>query len=235
MFKNRSSKTEFIDDLALSSPLLIKNLQEMAILNLWLGFNRSLFKTIQKIVQTRLNNKPVVIADIGCGGGDTLRYISKWAAKKRINSKLIGFDANQNIINYASQSSLTYSNIQFKTHDILNQTLNENHDIVIISHLCHHLSNENIIKLVTTLSLSTNTAIIINDLHRHRLAYIGIRLITSIFGFSYITKHDGPLSVLKAFRKNEMISLLQQLQNASFEIKWVWPFRWQAIIWCKSI
>ena len=235
MFKYRSSKKELIDDLAFSSPSLIHNLQEMATLNLWFGFNRSLFKTIQKIVQSQLNNQPVVIADIGCGGGDTLRYISKWSAKKGINSKLIGLDANQEIINYARQSSLDYSNIQFKTHHILNQTLNENHDILIINHLCHHLSNEEIIKLITTLCLSTKTAIIINDLHRHWLAYFGIRLITNIFGFSYITKHDGPLSVLRAFRKIEMISLLEHIQNASFEIKWLWPFRWQAIIWCKSI
>jgi 2-polyprenyl-3-methyl-5-hydroxy-6-metoxy-1,4-benzoquinol methylase len=233
MFKYRSHKKELIDDLAFSSPLLIPNLQEMAILNHWLGFNRSLVRSIQKIVHAH-QNKPINIADIGCGSGDTLRYISNWAHKKGIQCNLVGIDANQHVIHYARAISASYPHIQYKTINILENVIPENNDIVIINHLCHHLSDEEIVQLITDLSYSTKTAIVMNDLHRHCLAYFAIKIITIIFGFSYLTKHDGPLSVLKAFRKKEIISLLLNIKNTHFELKWVWPFRWQAIIWCKS-
>jgi hypothetical protein len=45
-----------------------------------------------------------------------------------------------------------------------------------------------------------------------------------------MVKHDGPLSVLRGFKKSELIGVLQKAGIESYSLKWKWAFRWQLII-----
>src|SRR5580704_13097169 len=44
---------------------------------------------LEKIEESR---QPLRILDVGCGNGDALRQIARWASKKRIDVRLIGLD-----------------------------------------------------------------------------------------------------------------------------------------------
>jgi 2-polyprenyl-3-methyl-5-hydroxy-6-metoxy-1,4-benzoquinol methylase len=203
MLKFRSDQKEIIDDLAFSDPSLIENLREMELLNKWLGYHQSLIKVVQKIYckyQMDFNHKPIVIADLGCGSGDALKCIDAWASLKKVKCKLIGIDANPFVIKYAKHNSQQYQ-IQYELQDILNLNKKDVYDVVILNNICHHLNEKSLMQLVGHLASTTRIAIVINDIHRHWLAYIGIKLITTLFKFSSVTKHDGPLSVLRAFSK----------------------------------
>jgi hypothetical protein len=72
--------------------------------------------------------------------------------------------------------------------------------------------------------------IVINDLHRHFLAYHSIRILTQLFSSSYLVKNDAPLSVLRAFRKHELIKLMEQAEISDYQIIWKWAFRWMICI-----
>lgn len=232
MFRQRSQQREIIDDLSYCDPLLINNLQEMEKINDWLGYHRILIKGVKK-VYTKYKfalNKKIVLADMGCGSADALRVIDGWMQKNSLNCDLIGVDANEFVLKYAAERSIGYR-IKFEQRNALAQIKEKHYDIVIVNHLCHHLNNFELINLLKNLIDQTRVAIIINDLHRHVLAYLGIKLLAKIFNFSMLTKHDGPLSVLRGFRKNELIALLAKTGIQSFEIQWCWPFRWQIIIW----
>jgi hypothetical protein len=45
-------------------------------------------------------------------------------------------------------------------------------------------------------------------------------------------KYDAPLSVLRAFKKRELISVLAQAGVEKYSLKWKWAFRWQLVIEC---
>ena len=70
---------------------------------------------------------------------------------------------------------------------------------------------------------------VINDLHRHPLAYYSIRLLTQLFSKSPMVKNDGPLSVLRSFQRKELSYLIKTTGFHSFEIEWKWAFRWRVI------
>jgi hypothetical protein len=72
---------------------------------------------------------------------------------------------------------------------------------------------------------------IINDIHRHWLAYYSIKLLTRIFSRSMMVRFDAPLSVLRAFRKKELEVILRNAGISNFKIKWMWAFRWQVIVY----
>ena len=52
--------------------------------------------------------------------------------------------------------------------------------------------------------------IIVNDLHRHQLAYLSIVVLTRLFSRSVMVRNDGPLSVRRAFRMDELAGIARR-------------------------
>jgi hypothetical protein len=75
-----------------------------------------------------------------------------------------------------------------------------------------------------------DVAVIINDLHRHLLAYYSIKYLTRWLGGSRLVQNDAPLSVARAFTRADWQRLLAQAGIERYELRWCWAFRWQVII-----
>jgi 2-polyprenyl-3-methyl-5-hydroxy-6-metoxy-1,4-benzoquinol methylase len=173
-----------------------------------------------------------VIADLGCGGGELLLVIDQWAKTKKLIIEIIGIDANPFIIEYASQKTNFNQRIHYETKNIFSPDFaHMKFDIVCINSVCHHFSDESLILLFKTLVQQVKLAILINDLNRHWMSYYTTKFATKLFTFSSLAKHDAPLSVLRAFRKQELIDIIEKAGLSSYQIRWVWPFRWEVIIW----
>jgi len=236
-FSRRSTHPELTDDLTLEGDASIKNMKELEAVNTWLGGKATLisaFNTVYRKYSNLFKDKTIVIADLGCGGGDLLRDIHDWAKDKGLNVELIGIDANPATIKCALKNTDGYSDIKFKTANVLSDELKQmRFDIVSLNSFCHHLSDTNFIALLKQLQTQTSLAIIITDLHRHWLAYLSIKWLAHLLNFSYLSKHDGPMSVLRAFQKHELVDLLHAANISRFQIRWRWAFRWEVIIWNK--
>jgi SAM-dependent methyltransferase len=235
MLNQRSDKKELMDDLALDDTALSKNLQELEAVNRWLGGKATLIAALDKVCQRHpglLASETITIADLGCGGGDLLRAIHDWAKTKQLDVKLIGIDANPFMVSYAIEKSRTLGAIRFQTANVLADAFKTmRFDIVCLNTFCHHLNDADLVRLLKQLETQTSTAIIVNDLHRHWIAYLSIKWISRLFNFSYLARHDGPLSVLRAFRKRELIDLIKRANFERFRIRWRWAFRWEVILW----
>lgn len=235
MFTHRSTKKEYMDHLTLKGDALYKNLDELALLNKLLGSASSLIDALNQIYNQHpllFKNKNIIIGDLGCGKGDLLCAIQKWADKKNIYVTLIGIDANQTTIEYARTHSTSYPNILYKSISIFSPEFKQlEFDIVTINSFLHHLNTHEIESLFKQLSSQTHLAIIVNDLQRHWLSYFGFKCLSKLACFSPISQHDGSLSILRSFKKNELSSLIKHAHFDDYQIKWKWIFRWQIIIW----
>ncbi|MEO1654377.1 MAG: methyltransferase domain-containing protein [Bacteroidota bacterium] len=232
MFATRSKKKELMDDLALASQDLKKNLDELEIINYWLGGNQVIINALQQLLDQGYfqREKTLRIADIGSGGGDLLRQMARWSRKKNLKVQLIGLDANAFMIHYAQERSRDFPEIQYAQKNIFDPSFSyADYDLVTASLFCHHFSNQELVEIFRKAYQEAKMGMIINDLHRHPLAYYGIRVLTQLFRGSYLVKHDAPLSVLRAFKRKELISLLNQANIQSAQIRWLWAFRYQVI------
>jgi SAM-dependent methyltransferase len=228
-FSRRSYQTELMDDLTLSNDALAKNLRELEYVNTYLGGNAVAIKGLQYF--THQSNEPLSLVDVGCGGGDTLRYFARWAQKRRIPLQLTGYDANPFMVNYASTHPRHLSSISYHCIDLWSEEFNNvQPDIFMLSLFCHHFTDEELIILLNKLLQQARKGIIINDLHRHPLAYYSIKWLTRWLRGSYLVQHDAPLSVLRAFRRIELEQLLRQLAPKRFRISWHWAFRYLVLI-----
>ncbi|MFC7667526.1 methyltransferase domain-containing protein [Hymenobacter humi] len=164
------------------------------------------------------SGRPLRLADLGSGGGDTLRHIARWARKHRIAVELTGIDANQFMLDYATAKSVDYPETSYRRFDIFSPEFQaEPYDVLTCSLFCHHFTNEELVPLLQQWQRQARVAVVINDLHRHWLAYYSIKWLTRLLGGSYLVKHDAPLSVARAFRRQDWVELLAQAGIKRYE------------------
>lgn len=226
-FSVRSSQKEIMDDPNAPEKELWQNLRELEVINTRLGGYNVIFDALNKIKL----KKHTTIVDIGSGGGDTLRAVAKWGRKRKLNLSLTGIDLNPVMIRYATTHSSTFPEISYRQHNIFDAVLGtEQADVVMCSLFCHHFAHHDLVRLLKRMSELSSGYVIINDLHRHWLAYYSIKLLTTIFSKTYVVKHDAPLSVARAFTSSDWENIMKEAGIEHYTIKWCWAFRWQVII-----
>jgi 2-polyprenyl-3-methyl-5-hydroxy-6-metoxy-1,4-benzoquinol methylase len=145
--------------------------------------------------------------------------------------ELTGIDANQFMLDYASAKSQKYPEISYRQFDIFSSEFQaQPYDILTCSLFCHHFSDDELVTLLRQWQQQAQVAVVINDLHRHWLAYYSIKWLTRLLGGSYLVQHDAPLSVARAFRRKDWVYLLERAGIARYELRWRWAFRWQLVI-----
>ncbi|RDV15509.1 methyltransferase domain-containing protein [Pontibacter diazotrophicus] len=230
MLKRRSNELELMDDLTLSSEDLRRNLDELEVINHWLGGHKVVLDALSKLA-AKHKSQPLRIADIGCGGGDTLKNIARWARRKNIPVELIGIDANDFMVQYARQRCADFQEIRVEQHDVFSETFAQQpYDVIVCSLFCHHFTDAQLVQMFRQLYQQAQLGVIINDLHRHWLAYYSIKYITTAFSGSYLVKNDAPLSVWRAFKRDELQQLVKQAGVRTYKLRWMWAFRWQLLL-----
>jgi ubiquinone/menaquinone biosynthesis C-methylase UbiE len=234
-FSTRSTAPEIMDDLDYAGDLMDKTLRELEIINRWLGGNHVTITALKKLLKTWSSDTPIHIVDLGCGRGDMLRLIKHWAKANNIAVKLTGIDANPYIVAAAQKNLQHDSDIELLTVNILSEQFRRlNFDVVIGTLFFHHFTNNELVDFFKTLKVQARLGLIINDIHRHPIAFHSIRILTQLFSKSSMVKYDAPLSVLRAFKKHELIEILQQSELKPFSINWKWAFRWQILAYTSS-
>lgn len=220
-----------MDDLNLHSNALGRNLEELAIINRFLGGYDTLNFALTRLEREGFfaENRVYTVADIGSGGGDNLLYMAKWFKRKGIKAHLIGLDANNYMIEFAKKHCADFSNITFEQQNVFDtNAMTARYDLTTCSLFCHHFTDEELVEIFKNIQTFTTGYFIINDLHRHWLAYYSIKYLTQWFSRSYLVVNDAPLSVRRAFTRSELQKLTQQVFG-QVDIHWVFAFRWSVI------
>jgi ubiquinone/menaquinone biosynthesis C-methylase UbiE len=82
-------------------------------------------------------------------------------------------------------------------------------DVVHASLVLHHLDPPDALAILTEMGRVARLGVVVNDLQRSRLGWIGAWLVGHLLTGNRLTRHDAPLSVRRAYRSNEMADLLR--------------------------
>ncbi|MFK7783086.1 methyltransferase domain-containing protein [Psychroserpens sp.] len=232
--KYRSDEDEIMDDLDYNGPILHDALDKLAKINRWLGGNIVTINGLKKAIKNYPKSEVITIIDLGCGGGDILREVSRFGEKHNYKFHLIGIDANQHTVDYANTLSEAYENIEFKAIDIFSEAFNElKYDLVLTTLFLHHFKEQALISFLKPVLEQASLGIVVNDLHRHKLAYYLFKLLSTTIKNRTIVE-DGLTSVLRGFKRKELVEISEQI-NANYQIQWKWAFRFQWILKHKNI
>ena len=229
--KYRSDEPEIMDNFALEGEDLRDALDKIAKINQLLGGNKLTLRGVQSLLTSISKSQKITIVDVGCGNGDMLRTISDFGLENDYKFELIGIDANAFTINHARKLSKCYPDITYKCQDIFGQRFVElKYDILLCTLTLHHFKEEEINELLTIFNANSNIGIVINDLHRSTIAYRLFQLICIVFRLNKMSREDGLISILRGFKRKELIHFSEKLNFKNYRIKWRWAFRYEWII-----
>lgn len=153
-------------------------------------------------------DQPFTILDIGCGGGDIIRYLNDLCTNDGFHVLFTGIDPDTRALDYSNQSSQPH-NINFfseRSDELVNE--NRTFDIVISNHLMHHLSSGELTFICNDASSLAKIGVIFSDIERSDIGYLAFQTVAPLlFRNSYIVK-DGLTSIKKSYRKSELQSQL---------------------------
>jgi len=226
--KYRTEEEEIMDDFSLEGEELRDALDKIASINQLLGGNQLTLQGVKNLIEPY---NEYTIVDVGCGNGDMLRALADFGNKNNYKFKLIGIDANTFTVDYAINLSKDYPNINYKCQDIFSESFSQlNYDIVLCTLTLHHFKNEQINYLIQLFNKQARIGIVINDLHRNILAYRAFQLICFVFRLNRMSREDGLISILRGFKKEELIDFSKRNKLKNYTIHWKWAFRYQWII-----
>ncbi|GAA3929974.1 methyltransferase domain-containing protein [Chitinophaga oryziterrae] len=234
MFINTRQRTlapEIMDDFLLEGDELKDNLDEIAQINRLLGGNKATLSGVAALLLQITPGQTITIADIGCGNGDMLRELSDYGKEHKLQLKLLGIDANNFTVSHATALSANYPDISYECIDVMDGSFEHiSYDILLCTLTLHHFKTGEIIQLMNRFRRKARIGIVINDLQRSALAYRLFQLVCIVCRLGKISREDGLTSILRGFKRKEIVELSEKLNIVHYTLRWKWAFRYQWII-----
>jgi SAM-dependent methyltransferase len=188
---------------------------------------RPTFAWLERAALRRPTTGPLHILDVGSGYGDMLRRIDRWAQRRGTPVILTGIDLNPWSRQAAEQATPAGRPIHWVTTDLFDYRPDAPIDVVISSLFTHHLSDGQVVRFLRWMEATASRGWFINDLHRHPLPYHVFRHGARLAGWHRFVRHDGPVSITRAFVPEEWRRLVDRagLAPGSVTIERYFPFR----------
>jgi 2-polyprenyl-3-methyl-5-hydroxy-6-metoxy-1,4-benzoquinol methylase len=227
----RSDAPEIMDDFSMEGEILRDALDKIARINTLLGGNKVTLDGVKSLIKGLPKDRVISILDVGCGNGDLLRTLAEYGERKGLNFDLEGVDANAFTINHARSLSTNYVNISYSCKDIFIHDLErDGYDIILCTLTLHHFKDPELLTLMQYFKEVSRLGIVINDLHRSALAYYLFKALCYVFGLNNMSREDGLVSILRGFKKKDLITYSKKLKFNRYSVRWKWAFRYQWVI-----
>ena len=231
--RTRNRSLELMDQVDIDVADHREALKGLERINAISGTGRVVWKQIRRLSQQE--NRPLRVLDLACGGGDLLIWLSKKAERSGVDLECTGCDISPVAIGHASETAvrLKTKNLDFCSHNVLEDTIPQGYDIVLSTLFLHHLDQADAISFLHRAAQAARCGLLIDDLLRtplgYALAWIGCRLLSR----SHVVHYDGPVSVQGAFSLEELQSLLHEAGLDSATVTRHWPKRC-LVTWWRS-
>lgn len=165
------------------------------------------------------------LLDVGCGQGDALRAVARWAAATGRNARLEGVDAHPWAIRAAREATPPGLPITFRSANVFDANDFGRYDFIVCSQFAHHLADQQIVAFVRWLEGNALNGWFIGDLHRHPVSYLGFPVLATLMRWHRFVRHDGTISIARAFRPAEWGPMLAAAGVACATVRRDFPFR----------
>lgn len=227
-FSQRSREREIIDDMALDATEMAGVLRDLGVVNRYLGGYSTTLDAMARLVPP--GSGPVRVLDVGAGGGDMAKRLVAWGRARGRRVEVVSVDLSYGAVVFERDALGGLSEASVVQADVLALPFaSGSFDVAICALFLHHFEQPFAAKILSAMFDVSRYGVVVNDLHRHPLAYAGIWTLTRLLGANPIVQKDGPLSVLRAFRRDDFEDLARET-GLELEARWRWAFRWQVLI-----
>ncbi|MCS4121206.1 methyltransferase domain-containing protein [Salinibacter ruber] len=227
---SRLETEEWMDDFSIADARLTRALRDLRRINRLLGGYRATDRALDPALR---HHDRLRLLDVGCGSGDHLVHLARRGERFGCTLDLIGVDANPVTVGHARAHLDQHlpprlrNRVRVEIGDA--QALSHDAGAVDIAHAAlflHHFHGPSAVRVLSEMQRVARDGLLVNDLHRHLLAYVGIWGLSRALGLAPMVQHDGPVSVRRGFRRADLHTLARGARLPAPTVRWHWAFRW---------
>lgn len=198
----------------------------LARLNRWSRGDVGLWRPLRQLA-LHSAPQPLRVLDIATGSGDLPIRLWKRAQSAKLPIHFSACDLSATALALATkQAKNQQATIDFFQWDALQDSVPSGFDVIMVSLFLHHLSDGQIVRLLTKLAGATQQMLLVNDLSRSWWNYSMVTIASRLLSRSRVVHFDGPASVKAALTKAEILDLAQQAGLNHVVVRSQFPARW---------
>lgn len=227
----RVVSTELLDEDAGTPREIADSLDDLWRINRWLGGVSSTLRMFERL-RRQTGAQSIRVLDVGAGDGRLALHVRQKLARHGVQATFVVLDRR---FGHLSNAPLPMAQVLPVVADALQLPfLAESFDVVMCNLFFHHFSDAKAVALLRGLAHVAKQAVLVNDLERHGLPYLFIRLVP-LFKRGRLTRHDAPASVRQAYTRRELARLARAAGFADFEVRRLVPFRLGLTLWKSGL
>jgi SAM-dependent methyltransferase len=190
---------------------LAATLADIDRLDTWFGGHALSLGRVRRVARAVPRSRTLRVVDVGGGGGGFARRVAEWARRhhRRVSIVLVDRDAATSAL--ARQACAAYPEIHVVRADATALPFGvASADVVHSALTLHHLEPDAAVAALAGMGAVSRGSVVINDLARTRVALVLVWLATRLLAMHPVSRHDGPLSVRRAYSPEELADLFRK-------------------------
>ena len=201
---------EILDNPSINPALAVRSLRDVALANALFGGRRAIVRELRALFAGPERDASLTLVDVGTGVGDIPAAAQRLARRCSCALTTIGVELDVHLARAAMRCctrtvAANALSLPFATGSI---------DIITCSQVLHHFEDDDAVQLLRECARVSRRVVVIGDLRRSWLAVAGLWTTSFLLGFHPVSRHDGVVSILRGFTRDELASLIEKATGA---------------------
>lgn len=167
-----------------------------------------------------LPRRPLTVLDVATCSADVPAVMAAWARRRQVALRVIALDRSPAVLAAARQVVRAWPEVTLVRGDALALPCPDRSvDIVTCALALHHFPFDGAARVLREIARVARGGFVVNDVLRSWPAYLGALADVWLLSRNRLARHDGPLSVLRAFTWPELHALVAAAGLGDVEIR----------------
>ncbi|MFN2459302.1 MAG: methyltransferase domain-containing protein [Candidatus Velthaea sp.] len=197
----RAVERELMDDPVDSLAELERNLADIEFANARFGGIGPVLREVRRAGAR-------TVLDVGCGSADIPLAVARDGERRGADVQVTALDRSEQMLAIARRRTLGHPRLRFVSGEGTALPFGDGQfDVVTCNLALHHFEPDAACRLLAEMRRVARVTPLICDLRRARAAYAVVLLWSRLSTRNRLTRHDAPLSVLRAYTPAEALAL----------------------------
>lgn len=190
-------------------------------LSAWFGGYALTIRAVRRLLDAASAGPSVpVVVDVGGGRGDLARRLVRAVRRRGGRVRVVLLDRDEEGLALAEVACREHPEILRVCADAAALPFRDDGvDVTMTSLVLHHLSPDAAVASLDAMRATARGGVVVNDLLRTRLSWLLVTIATRLFARHPIARHDGPLSVRRAYDPGELRVLCEKAGWRRFTVR----------------
>jgi SAM-dependent methyltransferase len=185
---------------------LRRNLRDIRRINGLLGWRSAVVRGVAREVRLA-GLRAFSLLDAASGSADIPAAIARWAERAGLQARIVASDLSPQIVAIAREECAGMAGLSVEPQDALALTFDDgSFDFALCTLALHHFAPDDAVRLLRELA-RVGRRVLVYDVQRARLAYLGVIALTRLLRMDPMTCHDAAVTVRRAYSTRELRAL----------------------------